>query len=163
MSKITCWFEIFEWGQRYMDGPRLRMSSGQDSLLTLCMGVFSPNTCVETHTRLCLRFFLSFLLHYAKFLFWRNCHFPTSRVWEPKAPWVSINETLGPIIMVVASVYITWVKDTVQLVWEKDIFDGKVGLVPLFHPYSWCNHIQGWSVYVINLRWELPPPLAFDP
>lgn len=32
--------------------------------------------------------------------------------------------------MVVASVYITWVKDTVQLVWEKDILDGKVDLVP---------------------------------
>ena len=35
-----------------MDRPGLRMSSGQDSFLTLCMGMFSPNTCVETHETL---------------------------------------------------------------------------------------------------------------
>lgn len=115
---------------------------------------FLTNTCTETYTELCLGFLFSFLLHYAKFLFWLNCHFPTSHVWEPKGPWVNINETLGPMIMVIASVYVTWVKDTVQPVWEKDILDGrKMDLVPQSHPYSWHNHVQGRWAFVIDQGW----------
>lgn len=128
----------------------------------MCGCVFSQ-THVQRHTQnFVWGFLFSFLLHYAKLLFWLNCHFPTSHVWEPKGPWVNINETLGPMIMVIASVYVTWVKDTVQPVWEKDILDGrKMDLVPQSHPYSWHNHVQGRWAFVINLRWELPPSSSF--
>lgn len=47
-----------------------------------------------------------------------------------QSPAVVINEPLGPIIMVLASVYITWAKDAIQLVREKNILNGKVDLIP---------------------------------
>lgn len=43
---------------------------------------------------------------------------------------VGTNEPLGPIIMVLASVYITWAKDAIQLVREKDTLNGKVDWIP---------------------------------
>ena len=111
----------------------------------LCVGVFShKHMCRDTH--IILGFFFSFLLCHAKLLFWLDYHFPISHGWEAKAPWVGINEILGPIIIMEVSVYLTWVKDTIQLVGWKEYSwweSGFGSLVPSLFLTKSCPRLLG--------------------
>lgn len=103
---------------------------------TLCGFVF-PQTHRQRHRESCLGFFLfSFFLCNAKLVFWLECHFPASCVWETKAPATGLAETLWLIMTVGAGGYAR-AEDWVQLVREKDGLVWK-GLFTSLAPGKMC-------------------------
>lgn len=55
---------------------------------------FPTNTWAEAENFVWVLSLFSFLLCDAKLMFWLECHFPTSYVWDRKAPWIGWTDTL---------------------------------------------------------------------